>query len=191
MIHSDLDFIRDEMRDFPKPWFIAGGWAVDLALGRVTRAHEDIDICVYREDAGEVLRYFDGWAIKVAIPGEHRLVDCEQVNDLLLPRYCLHLFRENNFIEIMLTERKGENVLFRKNKEITMSVTDFERYDREGRPFVNPVWQLLFKSLSPRDKDNDDFTNYFPDMNHQEKQWLTEGLRLMNPDSEWLQRLSV
>lgn len=30
------------------PWWVAGGWAVDLYLGKVTRAHKDLDmgICV-------------------------------------------------------------------------------------------------------------------------------------------------
>jgi hypothetical protein len=41
-----------------------------------------------------------------------------------------------------------------------MHTNDFALKDRQGRPFVNPVWQLLFKSLNPREKDNEDFNNY-------------------------------
>lgn len=180
----------NEMEGFQKPWFIAGGWVVDIAQGRVAREHDDIDICIYREDVNEALRYFEGWDIKVAVPGENRLVDYEQLNDLLLPRYCLHLFRGKDFIEILLTEREENDVLFRKNKEITMNITDFALKDRDGRPYVNPVWQLLFKSSSPRDKDNDDFLNCLPIMTDQQKKWLTKGLRIMKPESEWIQRLS-
>jgi hypothetical protein len=32
------------MKDFNKPWYIAGGWAIDLFLGLVTRSHQDIEI---------------------------------------------------------------------------------------------------------------------------------------------------
>ena len=32
------------------PWWIAGGWAIDLFLGRQTREHEDIDVQILRRD---------------------------------------------------------------------------------------------------------------------------------------------
>ncbi|NEW09075.1 hypothetical protein GK047_24165 [Paenibacillus sp. SYP-B3998] len=181
----------DVMENFEKPWFISGGWVVDIALGKLTREHDDLDICIYREDAKEALRYFENWEIKVAVPGEGRLVDYEQFSDLSLPRYCLHLFREKNFIEILLTERVGDEVFFRKNKNITMGTNDFALKDSAGRPFVNPVWQLLFKSLNPRGKDNEDFNNYLSIMNDRQKLWLASGIRIMKPDSVWLAKLSV
>ena len=36
------------------PWYVAGGWAVDLHLGRPTREHEDLEIGVPRERFAEV-----------------------------------------------------------------------------------------------------------------------------------------
>ncbi|MHA1968943.1 MAG: nucleotidyltransferase domain-containing protein [Candidatus Hodarchaeales archaeon] len=36
------------MKDFNKPWYIAGGWAIDLFLGLVTRSHQDIEITVQK-----------------------------------------------------------------------------------------------------------------------------------------------
>ncbi|MCL4541605.1 MAG: hypothetical protein M1396_04620 [Chloroflexi bacterium] len=38
------------LTDFDRPWFIAGGWAIDLFLGRQTRAHKDVEIAVLRQD---------------------------------------------------------------------------------------------------------------------------------------------
>jgi Aminoglycoside-2''-adenylyltransferase len=32
------------------PWWIAGGWAIDLFLGRQTREHEDLDVLILRRD---------------------------------------------------------------------------------------------------------------------------------------------
>ncbi|WP_268618517.1 nucleotidyltransferase domain-containing protein [Paenibacillus alginolyticus] len=177
------------MKNFQMPWFISGGWVIDIALGKVTREHDDLDICIYREDANEALRYFEDWEIKVAVPGENRLVGFEQIGDLSLPRYCLHLFRDKDFVEILLTERVEDKVLFRKNKNITMPINEFALKDCEGRPFVNPVWQLLFKSLNPREKDIEDFNNYVINMNDQQKLWLADGLRIMKPDSVWLEKL--
>lgn len=32
------------------PWWIAGGWAIDLAAGRVTRSHGDVDVMLLERD---------------------------------------------------------------------------------------------------------------------------------------------
>ena len=38
------------MAKFNKTWFIAGGWAIDLFLGKETREHKDIEIAIFRKD---------------------------------------------------------------------------------------------------------------------------------------------
>jgi hypothetical protein len=38
------------LRGVEIPWWIAGGWALDLFMGRQTRAHNDIEISVFRGD---------------------------------------------------------------------------------------------------------------------------------------------
>jgi hypothetical protein len=38
------------MIDFDRPWCIAGGWAIDLAVGHATRQHKDVEIAIFRED---------------------------------------------------------------------------------------------------------------------------------------------
>ena len=43
------------MAGFPRPWFFAGGWALDVWLGRVTRTHEDIEIVYTGVRPGEKL----------------------------------------------------------------------------------------------------------------------------------------
>jgi len=49
--------VLDRMGKFDRPWFIAGGWAVDLFLGRVTRSHKDIEIAIVRADQGALRAY--------------------------------------------------------------------------------------------------------------------------------------
>jgi Aminoglycoside-2''-adenylyltransferase len=36
------------LRDAPFPWWIAGGWAIDLFVARPTRAHHDLDVELLR-----------------------------------------------------------------------------------------------------------------------------------------------
>ena len=44
----------------PVRWATAGGWALDLFLGRVTRDHEDLEIVVLNDDVPLVLSAFVG-----------------------------------------------------------------------------------------------------------------------------------
>jgi len=50
---------RDAVEWFARasvPWWVAGGWAIDLFLNRSTRQHHDLDVGVLRRDIGEILR---------------------------------------------------------------------------------------------------------------------------------------
>src|SRR5215813_9718555 len=43
------------------PWWVAGGWALDLFLGAPTRAHEDIGVQILRQDQEAVRALLHGW----------------------------------------------------------------------------------------------------------------------------------
>jgi hypothetical protein len=45
------------MHDFQRPWWVAGGWAVDMFLGSITRSQSDVDIAVLRADQDMLWRY--------------------------------------------------------------------------------------------------------------------------------------
>lgn len=45
------------------PWWIAGGWALDLFLGRQTREHRDLEAGVLRQDCARLLAALRGWEI--------------------------------------------------------------------------------------------------------------------------------
>ncbi|WP_179862773.1 nucleotidyltransferase domain-containing protein [Bacillus pseudomycoides] len=186
-----LDFIVQTMSNFKYPWFIAGGWSIDLGIGKITREHEDIDICIFRENAQEVLNYFNDWDSYVAIPGEGRLEPCLTINDLKLPRYGLHLHKGRDFIEILLTDRNEDKILFRKNPSISMNCNQFVREDILGRKFVAPEWQLLFKAKEGRIKDEEDFKSYLPFMDKEQKLWLSSALKEQIPSSSWIEKLNI
>jgi hypothetical protein len=57
------------------PWYICGGWALDLYLNRVTREHKDIDIAVARSDQWVVREYLRrrGWRLE-KVSGGTRII---------------------------------------------------------------------------------------------------------------------
>lgn len=57
------------MERFAGPWFVCGGWAIDLFVGEVTREHEDIEIGGVRDDQEAVRSLFADWGLYKALPG--------------------------------------------------------------------------------------------------------------------------
>ena len=57
-----IEWVRHEMRDFGRPWCVAGGWALDLFIGEQSRPHSDIDIALFREDQAALRVALDGWS---------------------------------------------------------------------------------------------------------------------------------
>lgn len=55
----ELEQAAELMKGFDRPWFIGGGWALDLAVGRQTRPHEDVEILTACFEAPE--RSVNGW----------------------------------------------------------------------------------------------------------------------------------
>ncbi len=55
--------VKEVMARFERPWFLAGGWAIDLFVRRVTRPHEDVEIAILREDQARIRDYLEGWEL--------------------------------------------------------------------------------------------------------------------------------
>ena len=49
------------MRAVDAPWWIAGGWAIDLFVGARTREHKDLDVGVRRADASRIIAALFEW----------------------------------------------------------------------------------------------------------------------------------
>ncbi len=54
--------------DCGAPWWIAGGWAIDLQLGYDSRAHADIDVLMLRCDQHTLREHLAGWDVYAADP---------------------------------------------------------------------------------------------------------------------------
>ncbi len=57
-----------EFATWAAPWWVAGGWAIDLTLGHQTRKHEDLDVLVLRRDQAWVREELLGWDVHAADP---------------------------------------------------------------------------------------------------------------------------
>ncbi|WP_181350219.1 nucleotidyltransferase domain-containing protein [Thalassobacillus sp. CUG 92003] len=177
----------DWMQGYEGKWLIAGGWAIDLHIGEVTREHHDIEVAVFREDQRELQRLFQGWTVKVA--KEKELVEWDLMEHLAQPLHEIHVNHEEDHLEILLNERKGRYWQFRRNHDITYPLSHMHLRSEQGFPYLNPEIVLLYKAKATSDKDEADFQNVFPFLNERQKEWLKQALIQCYPQHRWLEQL--
>ncbi|MCG7525587.1 amino acid transporter [Streptomyces sp. OfavH-34-F] len=174
------------------PWWIAGGYAVELAVGRVFREHGDIDVLVPRDAQAEVRRALPGWdwwaadppgTLRTWHPGETLPA---AVHDL----WCRPGPDEPWRLQFMLDEVDGGDWVFRRDPRVRLPLARLGRRSPEGIPYLAPEVQLLYKSRTRRPKDERDFTEALPVLDDHARAWLAETLTLVEgADHPWAARL--
>ena len=178
------------MRDFESPWMIAGGWALDLYLGRETRPHADVEIAVWRRDQLALQQHFAGYTMKKAAGGE--LSDWPRGESLKLPVHEIHLFErggEKAVLEILLNETDGRNWLYRRNPAVAKPLAEVRLDACDGLGFLCPEIVLLYKSKAPRPQDEADFSAAVERLGASRRDWLKRALAMCDKRHRWLERL--
>lgn len=151
------------------PWWIAGGWAIDLHVGRRTREHEDLDVLVLRPHLPDLRRCLDGWDLHEADPpGALR----PWPSDERLPAHVADVWcrRTPNHpwsLQLMIDETSpdGRTWLYRRAPNLQRQWTGLRGpASRPGRLVLAPEIQLLYKSFNPRLKDQADFNALLPQL---------------------------
>jgi hypothetical protein len=173
------------------PWWIAGGWVIDLLVGEQTRPHDDIDVLILREDQLAAQTALPTWELQAPTPSGPRLP--WQVGDLLPSDVHNVWCRPNSnspwALELMLEEASADRWVFRRDRRITRPLATLTRRAPDGLPCLAPEVQLLYKARSPRPKDEHDFEVMLPHLDDEERDWLGTTLRTCYPEHPWLVRL--
>jgi hypothetical protein len=174
------------------PWAVAGGWALDLWLGRQTREHEDLEIAVPAvffpeiqarlEGLGLTLFAIDDGAAIALAPGEARRGHQTWVMDPAVTGWRMDVFQEPGDAETWVYRRTGE---LSAPRAWAMART------AAGLPYVAPQIVLLFKAKATRDKDQADFAAVAPRLPPDVRLWLADALQILQPGHPWIERLSA
>ena len=175
------------------PWWIAGGWAIDLHVGTQNRRHLDIDVLFLREDQFAVQDYLAGWDLhKTNQPGLKPWPNGDflrlGVNDV----WCRRTPEDPWSLQVMFMEHEGHDWIFRRDDRISGPLDQLGMRTSSGLPYVSPQVQLLFKSNNPgQDRNKWDFENILPLLKDSERAWLLKQFGVLYPKGHpWLRPLS-
>lgn len=190
------DQVADFFADIPVQWWISGGWAVDLFVGRQTRAHDDIDVQFAGSDQQALRQHFRDWDVQAATPN-HRPRDwpfhpwklgtplSPEVHDI----WCRPTAGDPWVMQLMVAEVREGEWYFRRDARIHRAVTTIGGMTNSGISYLAPEIQILYKAKGRRPKDETDFNHVLPDLDLHQCQWLADALALIHPGHPWLARL--
>jgi hypothetical protein len=172
------------MIGFDRPWCIAGGWAIDLALARATREHKDVEIAIFREDQNALREYLADWEWRVVVDG--RLIAWQRAEALSLPIHELHATgADGTKLEFLLNERDTIDWIYRREARIRRPIEKAIRRGGEGIPVLAAEIVLLYKSKNPRPADELDFRAAQDLLDDESRRWLSDALSATSPDHPW------
>jgi len=180
------------------PWWVTGGWAIDLAVGHLTRDHTDVNVMMLERDE-HALRGLPGVDIQLVAGGQppgpwpagRRLTAVpdpgpnpgpkggpgRHAGDRLVVRGG-HLPLP---VEVIPAATAGAIWVYKKGSHVfTRPLADVTRY-RQGIPFLAPEVVLLIKARPGLDRpgtDNDqrDFESALPTLNAEQRSWLKDAI---------------
>lgn len=172
------------------PWWIGGGYAIELEVGRAYREHADIDVGILRRDQAAARRLLAGWDCWAADP-PGTLRHWPQ-GEILPPGVHDVWVREDPDgpwrIQLMLDEADGQDWVYRRDPRIRRPLASFTVAE-DGFSRIAPEIQLLYKAKSPRPKDELDFDEVLPRLDDVRRAWLDEALATEHGTHPWQARL--
>ena len=176
----------------PCHWWIAGGYAIELAVGHRVRDHSDIDVMMLREDQlrlHDALRSWEHWAVDppgVLRPWEPAEVLPPTVHDI----WCRPGPDEPWRIQVMLDERSGGEWVSRRHPGVRRPLARIGEASPDGIPYLAPEIQLFYKAKRPRPQDLIDFFAILPALTTARRRWLSEAFSHCFGAHPWQEQLA-
>jgi hypothetical protein len=167
------------LRDLDAPWWIAGGWSLDLFLGADTRPHKDLDVAVLRRDQRRVFEALPGWELAVAHANTLLEWDGEDLpfgrhGIWARPRRATHWH-----LEFVFDDADGDEWRYRREPQVTRPL---ESLGPAGGPHP-PEVTLLYKA---RDAGHErDWDAVAPRLEASARAWLADAVALAHPHSPY------
>jgi hypothetical protein len=182
--------VADVMRGFAHPWWVAGGWAIDLFVGRVTREHGDVEMGVFRDTQAALHEHLRRFKLFKAV--DHQFVPWPTGDEIVPPLFQIQAVDESlpgGELQLFLDDRSDGRWICRRNPSISRPIDDITLAAR-GVQLLRPEIQLLFKARHhEQPKNAQDFALAVPPLMPPQRTWLKESIEATHPGHAWLARL--
>jgi len=184
--------VASVMAGFSRPWYVAGGWALDLFLETVTRPHADIETLIFRGDQLDLQPRLREFALTKMIPGSSGGIEQPWLDGELLepPVHQIRARSTGYEFDVFLAEADDDDWIYRRNHRVTRRRNEIGGASSLKIPFLSPEIVLLFKAKYLLAKDQADFARASPRLTKSKKQWLATALKLAHPDCPWISSLA-
>jgi aminoglycoside-2''-adenylyltransferase len=180
--------LADRLRGVAVPWYVAGGWALDLYRGVESREHEDLEIGVPAAGFAAIRSALGEFEFDVVLDGRRWPLDSAAfalshqtwVRDAGTGAYLLDVFREKH---------DGETWICRRDETIRIRYDEIILRTADGIPYLAPELVLLFKAKWARPKDDDDLSGVLPLLGHDRRSGLRDLVGRVHPGHRWLQQI--
>jgi len=169
--------VAEVLSGLAAPWWIAGGAAIELFLGRATRRRYDLDLAVLRRDQLALRQHLADWDLHLATP-ERRLYPWDgQFVELPIARFWVRQRAGAPWwLDGRLEEARGDRWFFRDDERISLPLSEFGRVTAEGVPFLAPEVALFYMLINPTPKAKADFLATQQHLAPEGRAWLGQAL---------------
>jgi hypothetical protein len=182
------------LKDFLGPWWVGGGWAIDIWAGEPSREHEDIEISVRRSDQEALQAYCADWQFYT--PVNDQWAEMAEGELLAFPRTMWQLRRTPETkasddmppeFEFILNDIADDEWQYHYSRDIRLPFERLTTTSPLGLPVTAPEIVLLHKGWwNHREKDDHDFRRVQHLLSQAQRAWLREQLQPHKPDDPWL-----
>jgi hypothetical protein len=174
------------------PWYVAGGWALDLWHGRETREHGDIEIAVPRADFGAIRDALGAYTFDVVGSGRRWPLSDHEADAAYFQTWLRDPESGVYHAEVFRDPHDGDVWIFRREARIRLPYAEIVAHDAHGVPYLSPHLALLFAAKSSAlPKHEFDFVTALPALTVEQRAWLLDALRVVHPGHAWLGRLAA
>jgi hypothetical protein len=172
-----LSELQSTLRGFPGLWWVAGGVAIELAVGSPVRSHGDIDILVLRRDQELLRAHLKEWIVRESDAGTSL--------------WCRQTLRRPWSFEVLLDDAKGDRWVSRRCTAVTRPLAEMGWRTSIGIPVLAPEIVLFYKAKDTREHDNVDFEAVLPQLDSKARTWLNDAIGHIRPNHPWRRACSV
>jgi len=178
-----VDEVMARFAGAPMRWWISGGRALAMHVGRTWRLHDDTDVGIVRHEASLLREVLASWEVWVAAAGALRVWDGAALvaehheNNL----WCRPQAEAPWALDVTVGEGDATHWIYRRDPRLRVPWAEAVRQTASGVPYLAPELQLLFKAKGLRSKDTVDAEVVIPTLTAGERARLRRWLPADHP----------